>query len=44
MRAVLMITAAVVTSACGGPNCIYDNLSLRDNGVAMVAMMVCSRK
>ena len=49
MRMTLIAAAAIATTtACGGPNvlgdyggpnCIYDNLSLRGDGVAMVTMM-----
>jgi hypothetical protein len=45
---VLIAAAASATAACGGPNvlgdyggekCIYDNISLRGDGVVMVTMM-----
>lgn len=39
MRMILIMAAVLAASACGGPNCIYDNLSLRGDGVAMVTMM-----
>jgi len=48
MRTLLILAAAMLAAACGGPNvlgdyggekCIYDNLSLRADGVAMVTMM-----
>lgn len=48
MRTILIVGAALAGTACGGPNvlgdyggekCIYDNLSLRGDGVAMVTMM-----
>ena len=48
MRTLLIPAAAMLAAACGGPNvlgdyggekCIYDNLSLRADGVAMVTMM-----
>ena len=48
MRMILIATAACATAACGGPNvlgdyggenCIYDNLSLRGDRVAIVTMM-----
>lgn len=48
MRMILIAAAACATAACGGPNalgdyggpnCIYDNLSLRGDGVAVVTMM-----
>lgn len=44
----ILIAAACFTAACGGPNvlgdyggpkCIYENLSLRGDGVAVVTMM-----
>jgi hypothetical protein len=45
---ILIAAAACFTAACGGPdvlgdyggpNCIYQNLSLRGDGVAVVTMM-----
>lgn len=48
MRLILILAAALAATACGGPDvlgdyggekCIYDNLSLRADGVAMVTMM-----
>ena len=48
MRMMLIPAAAMAAAACGGPNvlgdyggekCIYDNLSLRADGVAVVTMM-----
>ena len=48
MRMMLIPVAAMAATACGGPNvlgdyggekCIYDNISLRADGVAMVTMM-----
>lgn len=48
MRTLLILAAAMAATACGGPNvlgdyggekCIYENLSLRADGVAMVTMM-----
>lgn len=48
MRMILLAAVACATSACGSPNvlgdyggdkCIYDNVSLRGDGVAMVTMM-----
>ena len=48
MRKILVAAVVCITAACGGPNvlgdyggekCIYDNLSLRGDGVAMVTMM-----
>ena len=48
MRLILISAAALATTACGGPDvlgdyggekCIYDNVSLRPDGVAMVTMM-----
>jgi hypothetical protein len=48
MRMMLIPAAIMAAAACGGPNvlgeyggekCIYENLSLRPDGVAMVTMM-----
>lgn len=48
MRMTMILAAAMLAAACGGPSvlgdyggekCIYDNLSLRADGVAIVTMM-----
>jgi hypothetical protein len=48
MKTLLILAAAMAATACGGPdvlgdyggkNCIYENISLRADGVAMVTMM-----
>jgi len=48
MRMILIAGAACASAACGGSNvlgdyggenCIYDNISLRGDGVAVVTMM-----